>query len=321
MHLRKSRSGNTGIVELDLSPGDSFMLITEVINMQIKEVCKECSLTRKAVEYYMSQELISPRIAENGYRNFSEKDVDRLKKISVLRSLGLSAADIRDILSGESEAKLSAAAGKKDLEISLLREKQELLRELAQTHDWEQVYIRVHQLTRKQSVLERLRNVYPGSYGRFVCWHFAPYLNEPAVSDEQQAAFDEIIAFLDHVRLDLPDELQAYLDETMAHFDEAYAADLSSRMKEVIHNPQEYIAKHREDIESYMIFKQSGDYKETPAYHLEEALKQFTGSSGYNEIFIPAMCRLSSSYREYHEGLQKADRIFEDTLFSDRKFE
>lgn len=35
--------------------------------MLINEVCKECNLTKKAVEYYTEQGLIQPRITENGY--------------------------------------------------------------------------------------------------------------------------------------------------------------------------------------------------------------------------------------------------------------
>ena len=35
--------------------------------MLINEVCKECNLTKKAVEYYTEQGLIQPRIKENGY--------------------------------------------------------------------------------------------------------------------------------------------------------------------------------------------------------------------------------------------------------------
>ena len=50
--------------------------------MLINEVCKECNLTKKAVEYYTEQGLIQPRITENGYRQFSETDdpflVDKL---------------------------------------------------------------------------------------------------------------------------------------------------------------------------------------------------------------------------------------------------
>lgn len=58
--------------------------------MLINEVCKECNLTKKAVEYYAEQGLIQPRITENGYRQFSETDALKLKRIAVLRGLGFS---------------------------------------------------------------------------------------------------------------------------------------------------------------------------------------------------------------------------------------
>lgn len=51
--------------------------------MLINAVCKECSVTKKAVEYYIEQGLISPIVQENGYREFSEEDVRQLKKISI----------------------------------------------------------------------------------------------------------------------------------------------------------------------------------------------------------------------------------------------
>ncbi len=44
--------------------------------MLINEVCKKCRLTKKAVEYYIEQGLISPDIMENGYRDFSQDDVE-----------------------------------------------------------------------------------------------------------------------------------------------------------------------------------------------------------------------------------------------------
>ena len=34
--------------------------------MLIHEVCKECNLTKKAIEYYGEQGLISPTVMENG---------------------------------------------------------------------------------------------------------------------------------------------------------------------------------------------------------------------------------------------------------------
>lgn len=70
--------------------------------MLINEVCKECNLTKKAVEYYTEQGLIQPRITENGYRQFSETDTLKLKRIAVLRGLGFSVPEIRTILENDS---------------------------------------------------------------------------------------------------------------------------------------------------------------------------------------------------------------------------
>ena len=39
-------------------------------------------------------------------------------------------------------------------------------------------------------------------------------------------------------------------------------------------------------------------------------LKQFQKESGYNDVFIPAMQRLSPAYREYHKSLQAANEVF-----------
>ena len=55
--------------------------------MLINEVCRECSLTKKAIEYYIEQGIVAPAIQENGYRSFSDEDIAVLKKVSVLRTL------------------------------------------------------------------------------------------------------------------------------------------------------------------------------------------------------------------------------------------
>ena len=62
-------------------------MYSEVEIMLINEVCTKCKLTKKAVEYYGKQGLITPVVMENGYRQFSDDDVMRLKKIATLRSI------------------------------------------------------------------------------------------------------------------------------------------------------------------------------------------------------------------------------------------
>ena len=69
--------------------------------MKIKEACQYAELTDRAVRYYIEERLLSPAFTENylGRRtfDFSEKDLVRLKEISVLRKFGVSIAEIRQI--------------------------------------------------------------------------------------------------------------------------------------------------------------------------------------------------------------------------------
>lgn len=71
--------------------------------MLISEVCRICKLTKKAVEYYEKQGLIYPEIGENGYRNYTENDLAKLKEIAVYRSLGMSVGELKSIIAAENK--------------------------------------------------------------------------------------------------------------------------------------------------------------------------------------------------------------------------
>ena len=65
------------------------------MKMLMNQARRASGLTRKAIEYYCAQGLLRPETAENGYRRFSEEDVRTLRKIAVLRGLGLSVEELR----------------------------------------------------------------------------------------------------------------------------------------------------------------------------------------------------------------------------------
>ena len=121
--------------------------------MLINEVCKECNLTKKAVEYYTEQGLIQPRITKNGYRQFSETDTLKLKRIAVLRGLGFSVPEIRTILENDSRTAIYDVLNRKEIEIVELQTKQALIKQLAESGDWEQIEGQVEALQNKQSIL------------------------------------------------------------------------------------------------------------------------------------------------------------------------
>lgn len=278
--------------------------------MLINEVCKECRLTKKAIEYYEEQRLVQPQVLENGYRDFSDSEIEQLKKIAVLRKLGLSVSDIQTVLNSKNKTALYNVSTKKALELETMKAKQALAQKLAQSQDWEYTRLQLEAIEQKQTISERLLNVFPGYYGKYVSLHFGLYLNEPIITKEQQEAFDTVISFLDSADLKIPVDLQKYLDEVTKNFDASFAANVSDTVDKAVENPEKYIADNQEMLEQYMAFKQSDEYKNSPAYKLQELFVTFNQESGYNDIFIPAMKKLSQSYRDYHEALQRANEVF-----------
>jgi hypothetical protein len=70
------------------------------------------------------------------------------------------------------------------------------------------------------------------------------------------------------------------------------------------------LKEHGEELEQYAAIQASDAYKETPAYRLQALLRKMNEENGYNEVFIPAMQRLSPAYRAYHAELMETDRVF-----------
>lgn len=278
--------------------------------MMIQEVCRRCRLTKKAVAYYEEQGLIAPEILENGYRAFSEADVSKLEKIAVLRGLGLSVAEIRTVLSEQKVTALQTVSDRKRLELASAQEKQALLQTLAAEENWEDVRTKLQQLEQKQSIAMRLLQAFPGYYGRYLSLHFAAYCNAPIATEQQQIAFDTIIAFLDQIRLEIPEDLQEYLMQATAHLDAGFAETMSQTLQEAVADPEQYLETNREILETWLDFKQSEQYRASPAYQLEQLMKQFMETSGYNTVFLPAMRQLSPAYQRYCDALEQANAAF-----------
>ena len=66
--------------------------------MTIKEVEKELGLSRVTIRFYEKENLLTPQRSGNSYREYDEEDVAVLKKIVILRKLGFSVSEIKDLL-------------------------------------------------------------------------------------------------------------------------------------------------------------------------------------------------------------------------------
>ena len=68
--------------------------------MKINDVERKTGLTQKAIRLYERKGLINIARDENGYRNYSDEDIEALKTIKLFRSVGVSIADIKLYLFG-----------------------------------------------------------------------------------------------------------------------------------------------------------------------------------------------------------------------------
>lgn len=279
--------------------------------MLIHEVCKICSLTKKAIEYYEKQGLVQPMVGDNGYRIYSEHDLFRLKEISVLRRLGIGVSDIKKILASKNKPSvLSKYKYVIDLKKQQMIEQQKHLERLIEHYDIDRELKHIDSnLNRMYSIKEKLVQSFPGAFGMYVSIHFGPFLNEKIDSTEKEQAYMKIVDFLDHLRI--TDEIDEYLEQNLPIMQTEDIEDISSTIRNIIlHDTEAYIENHQKSIEAYIEFRTSERYKSTPAYNMQQVLLDFQRDSGYYDMFIPNLKILSHSYREYSEKLQKANQLF-----------
>ena len=65
--------------------------------MTMKEIENLSGMSRANIRFYETEGLLRPARDSNGYRNYSEEDLNTLRKIRLLRTLHLSLEDIRSI--------------------------------------------------------------------------------------------------------------------------------------------------------------------------------------------------------------------------------
>ena len=68
--------------------------------MKIQEVETLTGLDRATIRYYEKEQLLAPERSDNGYRNYSEENVELLQKIKLLRKIGIPLSEIKNLEQG-----------------------------------------------------------------------------------------------------------------------------------------------------------------------------------------------------------------------------
>ncbi len=290
------------------------MIYLEVIDMLINETSKLTKLTKKAIEYYTLQGLVSPSTMSNGYRDYSQQDIERLSKISVLRKLGISTEEIKLILEDQTNTALQVVSVKKELDYNRDMQKKSILHKLSDGAPYESIILELQSIEQSESITAKLLEAFPGFYGRFICMHFARFLNEPIQTKIQREAYQTIVSFLDNLpTMDIPIDLAEYLEEGTKHIGTKEISDMLVDMKGIYENPDQFLSERKEILAQYLEYKKSEEYRNSSACKLMELMKEFNTSNGYNEIFIPAMKSLSASYAKYYVQVEAANEKLLET--------
>ncbi|MBP3341633.1 MAG: MerR family transcriptional regulator [Peptococcaceae bacterium] len=69
--------------------------------MKIKEIEERSGMSRANIRFYESEGLIAPARDTNGYRDYSEADLEILQRIKLLRTLRISLEEIKAVANGQ----------------------------------------------------------------------------------------------------------------------------------------------------------------------------------------------------------------------------
>jgi len=126
--------------------------------VKINEVEALVGITKKNIRFYEEQGLLSPkRNSENSYREYGEEEVEILRRIKLLRKLGVPIEEIRQMLNGSH----TVADGMRRHLISLEREQRNLEQSMTLCQELQRMDVPVAALD-TEAILARMEDMEKG---------------------------------------------------------------------------------------------------------------------------------------------------------------
>lgn len=273
------------------------------------EIQKITGLTRKAIEYYEDKGLINPQKFENGYRDYSTKDLEILKKVSIFRKLGMSIPDIsQSIFSGGDT--LSSVLRKKQYQLELDKKRKTILEMIVKGESNELINEKVSSLDAEETIYEKLEDAFPGYFGQMIFAAYQPFLNEPLENDGKNS-FYKYIDYLDRLpSFELTEEEKKYIEKISSPYDMKTLKNVNQAKLDAIENPEKWMKDNEDVISQYESYKNSEEYQNSMMKQIQDKLKSFMKENQYYEIAIPLIRKFSKSYDEYYKKLLKANEQY-----------
>ena len=269
--------------------------------MLLNEIAKEVGMTKRAIKYYEEKELLSIKKDDNGYRNYTQEDVETLKKISIYRKLGISIDDIKKLLETDDKKLLLSIYNQKLQEKQLQESELEALKEFIDDGDPD----KANELLDYETIENAIESMLPEEeWSNYLMGHFKPFLNIRIKTPEQKQALKNILEYCENTTLKTP---------FMMKLGMKLAGDIAKETK----TADEMISYYRDmSNEEYERLKadvlkgaklKSGILKYHPSYIAQRKMMKEYQDKGYNNIFIPNLMVLSPKYGEYKRALDSVN--------------
>ena len=275
------------------------------------EIQNKTGLTRKAIEYYEEKGLITPRKSENGYRDYSEKDVEVVTTVALFRKIGVSVAEIEDCLSSD-RSSLSSILRRKKHQLDMQEKRKEILERMVRGESQQLINEKIKRMEAEESIYERLERSFPGYFGQMIFAAYQPFLNEPLDEDGKEA-YEKFVDYLDNLpSFELSKDEQNYMDAISSAFDMQTLKKINEDKINAIENVEEWLKANGNSISQYEAYKNGEEYQNSLMKQIQDKLQKFMKDNKYYEIAIPLIRTFSKSYNEYYEKLLKANEIYLD---------
>ncbi|WP_028775872.1 MerR family transcriptional regulator [Shimazuella kribbensis] len=100
--------------------------------MQISELAEKTGVSLRSLRYYEEKKLVTPQRLENGYRQYSEIDVEQIRMIQLYLRMGLKTNEIADLFhcnwNKNKDACMQNGIRKGELKLTEIREQIDILR-------------------------------------------------------------------------------------------------------------------------------------------------------------------------------------------------
>ena len=268
------------------------------------EIQKMTGLTRKAIEYYEERGLICPKKSENGYRDYSERDIQILNKISLYRKVGLSITEIENVLNYNT---LSSVLRKKQHELEVQEKRKDILELLIKGENDNVIQERLAILENEETIYERLERAFPGYFGMMIFSAYQPFLSEP-LKESETSAYNEYINYLDSLpTFELSEEERDYIEKNTAGLGINELKDVNNAKIKAVEDIKQWWTENKDTVTKYEEFKNSDEYASSLMKKTYDKLKKYMEDNNYYQTAIPLIRQFSKTYDDYYKKLLEAN--------------